>query len=177
MDIHSLMKKFSNLGYASIGRGPKNTESPRSELQQEIDNFLDEHPYLRNDSGYVDFLEYYSGARVDFPEGELVIDIFGFLEEIGFHLIKDRFGESDIDEQGYFMFCTTVVQVAKDSDPNNEELGLDYAFDATGKRTWGIYRVINYGEYEWYCSSFLEWLEKLIDKKGLLLEQFVKQIC
>lgn len=176
MDIHSLMKKFSRLDYAAVGKGPKHTESPRLELQQEIDNFLDEHPYLRYDSGYIDFLEYYSGARVDYPEGELVIDIFGFLEEIGFHLIKDRFGESDIDEQGYFMFCTTVVQVAKSENSNNEELGLDYAFDATGKRASGIYRVINYGEYEWYCSNFLEWLEKLIDKKGLLLEQFVKQV-
>lgn len=138
MDIHSLMKKFSRLDYAAVGKSPLHTESPRLELQKEIDNFLDEHPYLRHDYGYVDFLEYYSGARVDYPEGELVIDIFGFLEEIGFHLIKDRFGESDIDEQGYFMFCTTVVQVAKGEDSNNEELGLDYAFDATGKRTSGI---------------------------------------
>jgi hypothetical protein len=63
------------------------------------------------------------------------------------------------------MFCTTIVQVAKGEDSNNK-----------GKRPSGIYRVINYGEYEWYCSNFLEWLEKLIDKKGLLLEQFVKQM-
>lgn len=110
LDIHSLMKKFSNLGYASVGRGPKNTESPRPELQQEIDNFLDEHSYLQNDSGYVDFLEYYSGARVDFPEGELVIDIFVFLEEIGFLLVKDRweqrdFVKSDFDSQ----LCSKII--------------------------------------------------------------------
>jgi hypothetical protein len=98
MDIHSLMKKFSNLGYASVGRGPKNTESPRPKLQKEIDNYLDEHPYLQNDSGYVDFLEHYSGARVDFPLCELVIDIFGFLEEIGFHLVKDRFQYCSVND-------------------------------------------------------------------------------
>lgn len=80
---------MSKLGYAAVGRGPKHPESPNLELQKEIDSFLEQYSFLRKDQGYIDFLEYYSGAMVDWPKGELVIAIFGFLEEISFHLIKD----------------------------------------------------------------------------------------
>ena len=167
MDIHSLMQNFTELGYVTVGRGPKHPESPSLELQKEIDSFLEQYSFLRKDRGYIDFLEYYSGAMVDWPQGELVIAIFGFLEEISFHLIKD--GGEVIDDDGFYAFCTSVVRVGEGQDIENESIGLGYTFDATGTRRWGVYRSIGGGECEWYCDSFLEWLEKLIDKKGLLL--------
>ncbi|AFZ27880.1 hypothetical protein Cylst_5903 [Cylindrospermum stagnale PCC 7417] len=167
MDIHSLMQKFTELGYVTVGRGPKHPESPSLELQKEIDSFLEQYSFLRKDPGYIDFLEYYSGAMVDWPKGELVIAIFGFLEEISFHLIKD--GGEVIDDDGFYAFCTSVVRVGEGQDMENESIGLGYTFDATGTRRWGVYRSIEGGECEWYCDSFLEWLEKLIDKNGLLV--------
>jgi hypothetical protein len=167
MDIHSLMQNFTELGYAAVGRGPKHPESPNLELQKEIDSFLEEYSFLRKDPGYIDFLEYYSGAMVDSPKEELVIEIFGFLEEISFHLIKD--GGEVIDDDGFYVFCISVVRVGEGQDMENESIGLAYRFDATGTQRWGVYRSLEGGECEWYCDSFLEWLEKLIDKKGLLL--------
>ncbi len=158
---------MSKLGYAAVGRCPKHPESPSPELQTEIDSFLEQYSFLLKYPGYIDFLEYYSGAMVDWPKGELVIAIFGFLEEISFHLIKD--GGEVIDDDGFYALCTSVVRVGEGQDMENESIGLGYRFDATGARRWGVYRSIEGGECEWYCDSFLEWLEKLIDKKGLLL--------
>lgn len=167
MNIHSLMTRFTELGFASVGRGPKHPQSPRPELHEEIDNFLSQHPYLRKDNGYIDFLECYAGAMVDWPNGELVIDIFGFSEDVSLHLTQDE--GSVIDDEGFYAFCSSVVRVDKDQESKHEYLGLGYAFDSTGTRKWGVYRCIEDEPCQWYCASFREWLKELIDKKGRLM--------
>lgn len=167
MNIHELMQKFAELDYTTVGRGPKHPSFPRLELQAEVESFLAQYEFLQQDKGYVDFLECYAGGMIDYPNGEVFVDIFGFLDEVSFHLTKDE--GSIIEDNGYYGFCTSVIRIGQSAIPAESDVGIGYAFDATGNRRWGIYRFIEGGEGEWYCESFLKWLEQIITKKGNLL--------
>lgn len=164
MNIHSLMEKFSKLPEAALGRGPKHPSMPNLALRDEIEAFLKEHPFLTKDRGYIDFLECYAGARAFRADGSLVVDIFGFTE-ISSHLI-----EADgpiIDQDGFYGFSDGIFQ-----DRAGIDVGIGGRFDATGNRRRGVYRSRysrpNEIDIYWYCESFLEWVEVLIDTKGHL---------
>jgi len=172
LDIHSLMQKFAELPNARVGQGPKRWPYPNPTLQKEIDDFLEQYPFLRRDQGYVDFLENYAGASADSSEeetpsaDELVVDLFGFNDGIALHIVKDE--GSIVSNKGFLCFCHTEVW--------NPELDpefiveTNYLFDATEKRPSGIYRAnsLNPEAVEWFGATFMEWLELLISKKGKL---------
>lgn len=172
MDIHSLMDRFSKLDGAAVGSGPKHLVSPDVELQKTINHFLEQHPFLRRDQGYIDFLEGYAGASIErLDKPDVVLDIFGFTD-VSSHLIT---GEGDvINPDGFF-------DIAGGTYPgeNYKQKSLPYllrikslgcCLDTTGKREWGIYRTrynqAKEKEVYWYCRTFLEWLEILIDTDG-----------
>lgn len=155
MDIHSLMHQFVLLKGADVGQGPRHPTTPVPALAKEIEDFFHFHPFLRRDSGYVDFIEGYAGAGIS-REPELMVDIYGFIPG-GTHIVKED--GIRLDERGYFAFCTTYLD-------NLGEVG--FAFDT--ERMSGIYRWMVgehlQGDYSWYCSTFLEWLERLIRYEG-----------
>lgn len=207
MNIQRLMQNFGKLNQAAIGQGAKHPTSPDPAKVGLVSEFLDKYPFLRRDQGYVDFLERYAGASVDYSDGSLIIHIFGFIEEVSLHLVNDEPFTGPLIKDGFFMFCSTVAKspTAKNTPPArgalwpkrgvqaetprmfgingvspafaiDDEIGLDYAFDATGRRLRGVYQLISHSQresetYEWYCGSFLEWLEELIDKKGQLFDR------
>src|SRR5260221_13257818 len=105
MDIQTLINQFVNLGHAQVGRGPKYPAEPATHLLPEIDSFLDSYSFLKQDKGYVDFLEFYAGASVFWPNGELIIDIFGFTK-VSSHLLNLE--GPVVDEDGYLMFANTI---------------------------------------------------------------------
>jgi hypothetical protein len=48
----------------------------------------------------------------------------------------------------------------------DREVRIDFCFDGTGSRRWGVYRSAKVGrapqaDEEWYCSSFCAWLRKV----------------
>jgi hypothetical protein len=171
LDIETLMRSFLDLGYAEIGNGPKHPAAPNPDLAAPVQAFLARFPILRRDQGYVDFLEYYAGASILWPHNDLVVDIFGFTE-VSSHLL-----ETDgpiVDEHGYFWFCSEVIRLHPGFETRTTTAGLQFAFDTTQQRRWGIYRGIDNEdssrtEFAWYCESFLEWLNLLIENKGRLL--------
>jgi hypothetical protein len=165
--IHELIEKLQNFDGAIVGEGPKHPISPHSEMQGEIDNFISEYKFLLQDKGYIDFLECYSGMLIDSSDGRVFIDVFGFLEDVSLHLTRD---ESSIVDDGYFGFCTAVVRIECTGNLSKDDVGLGFAFDATGQKRWGVYCSINDENYEWYCSNFQEWMEKLVATKGYFVE-------
>src|SRR5262245_34495819 len=78
MTLKELMSEFMALGYATVGAGSKHPVMPAPELQSHIDEFLAENPSLKKDQSYVEFLEVYSGAAVDYPDFQLTVLIYGF---------------------------------------------------------------------------------------------------
>ena len=154
MDVHSLITKFAKLGHVTIGSGPKNPDFTNAELQKEIDDFLLKYPFLRKDKDYIDFLEYYSGAMLDWPNGTLV-NIFGFLEDVSLHFTQDV--GSIVCEEGYLPFCELIIVTQQ------KEFAKGYSFDATGTKHWGVYQFTEEEGYTWYCENFLECLNSIIN--------------
>lgn len=169
LNIHSLMKEFSKLEGAEIGRGPKHPSSPDPNLAQETEAFLNEYPFLRQDQGYVDFLESYAGAWVMWPNNELIIDLFGFTE------VSRNIANPDnvcvVDENGFLIVYDGMVRLV-DGGFREGVIGQGFAFDATGERKWGIYRYVFVSGVEvaryWYCETFLQALAALIETRGKL---------
>ncbi len=159
-----LMRQFETLGYATVGSGPDHQHNPQPEKKKEIEQFIEQHDFLRQAPDYVTFLFCYAAAAVYWPGGELTIEIYGFDENITAHLVLDQgFLGPIIDTEGFFLFCGSRIWPV-----GEDPIYIDYAFDATGQRRWGVYRKIT-GQYEWYCETFLDWLQVLIEKKGRLL--------
>lgn len=170
--IHLLIENIQSMDGSIVGEGPKHPTSPHPEIQQEIDTLLATYNFLKNDDSYIAFLECYSGLTIDSADGKIFIDVFGFLEDVSLHLLK---GEgSVVDDEGYFGFCSAVVRIGHSGDLNKDDVGLGFAFDATGKRRKGVYRSIGEEKYEWYCEKFQNWLENLVATKGAFIECAVR---
>jgi hypothetical protein len=139
-------------------------------LAQEIEAFLNEYPFLRQDQGYVDFLESYAGAWVAWPNNDLVIDLFGFTQ-VSTHIVKED--GYIVDPTGFLTICDGMVRL-REGGFREGVIGQGFAFDATGERKWGIYRYVMIDGIEaamdWYCETFLQALSALIETKGRLPE-------
>jgi hypothetical protein len=173
MNLHELIEGFVNLGYASVGFGPRHPDMPVHKLQSEIEAFFTRYPSLQSDQGYVDFLLTYSAASIDWPDERLVMEIYGFSD---FTTSLPHPDEPLIDENGFFRFAE--IQIGPILEDNT--VGIEFAWDITGERRDGIYRRIltmadydrdawKYITYTWYCGDFLEWLEDVVNKQGKLL--------
>jgi len=169
MDLHEIVTEFQNLGYVSLGKGPKHPEGDSS-LQPEIDEFLAQYPTIARDRSFVDFLEYYSAAAVDWPDEQLTIEIYGFSPEIT--LLIGRPEEPLIDALKFFRFSEILVKLG----PHGEQAidGL-YAFDISKDRVAGIYQKTTVWttdsasiNYAWYCATFSEWLSRVVEAGGRL---------
>jgi hypothetical protein len=166
----------------SIGRGPRHPTHPNHNLQQITDKYFGLFPQARSDTTYVEFMYQYSGLFIHEPQQGFVVDVFGFAE-ISSTLIKwdGNFfveGESRPDEDGFLIFCDAAFikehKAAQDfGTPNlylDNRIGTGFAFDMAGNRQKGIYRAINPDakalDMIYFCASFDEWLQILIDTKG-----------
>lgn len=160
MDIHTLIKRFAQLEGAGVGFGPKHPVSPNLSISNEVEDFLREFSFLRQDQGYVDFLEYYAGAHYMPSDDSVTIDIFGFTDQSS-HII-DLEGDI-IDERGFLVFC--AGNIVEHLIKGRKTRPQGFAFDATGNRMRGVYDGL---EGIQYCKTFLEWLNALIENKGIL---------
>src|SRR5215213_7106968 len=125
MDLHEIIRNFQKIGYVSIGMGPKHPQG-NTELQENINHFLDRYPTIAKDISFVEFLEYYSAAAVDWPDEELTLEIYGFSSDINIDIGSPS--EPIVDYKGFLRFAEILVKPG----PNGEEaIGGVYAFDIT----------------------------------------------
>lgn len=166
--IYQLIDRLDELGNVETGRGPKHATSPNDELTQEIADFLDTYSFLSKDQSYVDFLESYAGLLLFRDDDFFSLGIFGFDEDVSLHLVE---GEGElIDKEGILAFANLTLPLQEADQSADNLRGIAFGFDSTQQKTWGVYRSIDEQPYHWYCGSFLEWLEKLYNQKGRLLE-------
>ncbi len=162
--LRQLIRGLVTLGEPLIDFGPKHYAAPNPSLQPEIDAFFEMYPALGRDAGYVEFLEVYSAAVVEKYES-LIVEIYGFSHEIATHVAHPD--ESLIEDGDFFRFAE-ILLLGKDD--RGIGIGLGFSFDLTGRRPSGVYRSIDQDgkqtPHEWYCSTFLEWLEQVVQKKG-----------
>jgi hypothetical protein len=156
------MEAFSKLDCATVGRGPRHPTAPDESNRACIASFIDNNPYLRRYPDYIEFLECYGGAVLDYPDDHPVRE---FLLLFGF---DDFVHAADpVDSEGFYIFCTATSLHNMSHDRE-----CAFYFDATAKRPIGVYGQLvdcdkpNHGDREHYCPTFLEWLEELVDRKG-----------
>ncbi len=167
--IHQIINRLHQLGNLEIGRSPKHPTFPNAKLDQEIVEFLDTYSFLKKDQGYVDFLESYAGLLIYRDSDFFSLSIYGFDEDISLHLVN---GEGElIDELGILVFADITLPLQEEDQSADNLIAIGFGFDSTLQKTWGVYRRIDQQPYEYYCSSFLEWLEKIATQKGRLLEE------
>ena len=158
MNIHTLMTQFAQFEHAKIGRGPKHPTEPNVSLHTEVNTFLESYPFLRNDTGYIDFLECYAGASIFNQNSPFTVDILGFAgNSISTHMFEME--ESVIDEEGFLMFGYLMLD-----DKSLGQHQISFGFDATHHRLPGVYQYVSQvdAQWDWYCATFLEWLDKLL---------------
>jgi hypothetical protein len=165
MNIDQLIDTFARMKGAEVGRGPQHPVLPDTTISTKLSEFIERYPFILQDNEYIEFLTKYSGAFCVNNQDGLTIDIWGLAD--GFSNLLDEDGPV-IDEDGYCLFAYILF-----NNQSTIDTEVDFKFDATGKRKWGIYRSVDDENgksiADWYCESFLDWLEQLILKNGKLL--------
>jgi hypothetical protein len=161
--MYPLVERLQELGHLEVGFGPRHPVAPNPTIAGNLEMFFAQYPFLRQDQGYVDFLECYAGLYLERPDDELILDIFGFTD-----VSSNIMGLEGpiVDNDGFLTFCDGTV---RSTETNNvaELCPLSFSFDATQNRTKGVYYTTRQSNY-WYCESFLDWLEIIVTTRGKL---------
>lgn len=192
MDIHQIIRQIGTIDDAEvfIGYGPKHPSTPDPTLEGIIQEYLGMYPFLRRDQGYIDFLETYAGLNIYREAVNVAVDIFGFCYGISSLIEKTDQGflwqgESSLVEDGFLIVSDAKLVFEEkrehhvSTEPTNNMVGVGFGFDTLGSRPWGVYRKSTVepsrfrtyyppirDTWYWYCSSFTEWLQILLDTKG-----------
>ncbi|GEM_PF-5542114 len=171
MEVTEMISRLSKLEYSLVHGGHRHSEFPNQDVIDEIKQVFETYPKLTKDSGFVDFLEMCSGAIIIYPDDSIDVSIYGVWDYSG-DILSDteRIGERFLPFAG-IMFHPPI----KESDLKS----LSFAFDISSDDL-GVYRRANYADeliersqlsnYTRYCDTFLDWLERLINTKGRLID-------
>lgn len=192
MDIHQIIRQIATINDAEvfIGRGPRHPSTPDPTLEGIIQEYLEVYPFLRQDHGYIDFVESYAGLYVYREAVDVVVGIFGFCYGISSLIEKTDQGflwqgESSVVVDGFLVLSDVSLVLEEkrgyqtSTELVNNVVGAGFGFDTLGSRPWGVYRKNDVDPsisrtyyppirdtWYWYCSSFTEWLQILLDTKG-----------
>jgi hypothetical protein len=158
---------FRQLPGAILDHGPDHPLSPDAEREREVEAYFRRYPFLLADSGYVAFVRRYLWAGT---EGDNVgIHVYAPVSEV-----YDPYWNNPLDEEGFFTFATSEYWLLGHPGRQNN-IALGFGFDSTGDHRKGVYRSAMLASREqvpwsWYCETFAEWLERIIQRRGQLLD-------
>lgn len=171
MKLQETVQKLSMLEYALVHGGPRHPKYPHPSFAGQIAQVFEEYPQLKKDGDFTDFLEMYVGAIILYPDNSVQAAINGVWDYTA-HLL-----EPEVLEQGkYLRFATIIFEP-----PAKDKLtGVSFAFDLSHD-VLSVYRTANVKDemaqfgvrrtpHEYYCDTFIEWLEKLVEAKGRLID-------
>jgi hypothetical protein len=167
--LDELMQRFGQIPGAKVGHGPEHPESPDPSTAERLEEFLASYHSLQADQSYCDFLRRYGGAYIENHDATLIIDIFGF-SEVSTDIVEME--GPVVNKDGYLIYAQCIYYIMS----GNELRGTqehDFAFDMTGARRPGIYRLYGssehlHNQFEWQHESFASWLAYLMDHDARL---------
>lgn len=137
-----------------------------SALQSDVTALLGKYPFLEQDPGYVTFLRCYGGAVLVRTDA-LVLSLYGFSHEVGMHIVE---GPGDPMHAGCLVFCDMVVPLSVrervDDTLKVPTVAVGFGIEGSRRRDPGIYRFIQSDNGSLFCSTFLAWLDRLIQTDG-----------
>jgi hypothetical protein len=165
VELDDLILQFSRLPHAVVGHGPRHPVSPDPSIEQDVSRFLEEHPSLRRDAGYVEFLEKYSGAAFDYPDQTVAVEIIGFSSES----MNVYELDSPVVQDGLMVFALCAYHSFRDGGIDTYE--HDFAIAADDRRKPGIYRYYGSTRHpepsvSWHAEDFVTWLEEFVGRGG-----------
>ena len=172
MKLDKLIEQFKNFEYAEVGKGYKHPISPNLALRDDCEEFFSEYPSLREDEDYVKFMEVYAGAVIDHPEFELMVDIYGLSLDLTINVLHPD--ESLVERERFFGFGEVdyhpLGKTREDASSASFFFNLTDISSGVYRRP-GVYKVdYRTVPIKWYCSSFIEWFEKLVQASGKLID-------
>jgi hypothetical protein len=170
-EIDDLMAAFSDVGPPTVVfQGPEHPTQPEPALAERVRQWLATHPFLHRDEGYVEFLRRYCGAYLADKTGQFRATVYGFHPQVGY-LDEYDFCCYDarvpgIDQRGLYPFAVMGYDRPGQGKLLDRQVRVDFCFDGTGARSWGVYREVKVGrqaqgDMEWHCGSFCEWLRQV----------------
>jgi hypothetical protein len=166
VEIDDVVVRLSRVPGAVVGYGPGHPEHPNTAIEAVVRSFLDDYPLLRRDSGYVDFIQKYAGARIERAEDAVAVNIFGFAD-VSLDMMET---EGELVYDGFLEFAQGIYQ--EDPEKIATSYQYDFAFDVSGVREPGVYRAhstmtISGRPFTWYRADFLSWLDELVERSGV----------
>ena len=162
-ELDNLINKFLQFGpNAFTGIKRVDSDEELDKVKKNTEEFLEEYPFLKKDPGYIEFLTKYSGCFFFRKKDGFAIDVFGLAPRCTLHWM----GNDRIDIEPGFLLFSYIYRRAYFN------MQIDYGFDMTGKRKWGVYAHYCYSdnkEFEHQFSSFAEWLEEVVELKEDIL--------
>jgi hypothetical protein len=170
-EIDNLMAVFAAASPSTVVcRGPEHPTQPESALAERVRQWLATHPFLYRDEGYVQFLKRYCGAAIADKAGRFWTTVHGFHPEVGY-LHEYDFCSYDatvpgLDGRGLYLFALMQYERPGHGKLLDRQVLVDFCFDGTGTRPWGVYRsaIVGrkpQGNAELLCPSFYEWLRRV----------------
>ncbi len=182
-EVDDLMAMLAGASPSSVVcHGPEHPTQPDPSLADRVQQWLGTHPFLHRDEGYVQFLKRYCGAVVCDNTGKFCATVHGFHPEVGY-LDEYDFCLFDptvpaLDQRGLYQFALMGFEVPGSGKFLDRRVLVDFCFDGTGARPWGVYRSGTVGrdpesDAELICGSFSEWLCMVYAGEAHRLEQRV----
>jgi hypothetical protein len=176
-EIDDLMAVFAGAGPpALVCCGPEHPTQPEPALAERVRLWLATHPFLHQDEGYVRFLKRYCGAVVGDKAGRLWATVHGFHPEVGY-LDEYDFCRYDatvpaIDQRGLYPFAVMAKDRPGDGKLLDRQVLVEFSFDGTGARPWGVYRTAFFRSEpetgpQMLCASFCDWLRMVLAGEAL----------
>jgi hypothetical protein len=158
--IQSLMKEFALIPGAKHGSGPLSDKPESVDMAMLVDLFFREFPALLRDQGFVEFMNYYSGALIVDGASKFVLDIPG-PSRVSRNVSWDDI--SVIRDKTYYPFC--FIRLSKGE-------RFDFSFSLSENRTKGIYvsqfTSERIARINWYCLEFSDLLTQIVIENGKL---------
>lgn len=167
--IDDLIARFEQIPGARVGRGLEHPTRPDASEAGRLEEFLSNYPFLRADSSYEEFLRKYGGAYVENEDVTQIIDILGF-SNVSTDIIE--MDGSIVNSDGYLLFAQCIYHIMSERGLKDTQ-EHDFAFDATGEREPGVYRLYgdseqDLNEFEWQYDNFANWLAYLVAQDAKL---------
>jgi hypothetical protein len=169
MTVRDLIPQLLALGEGHAGCGPDHPDTPAPQLLSRLEAFLAEHPGLRRDRSYVEFLRTYAGASLEVPD-QYDTRWFAFLPSLiegDPELVPFTEEGYRVDPDGYLCVAQLFHQVSK--------VQLEFGYYVAAEGPSGLYRTIlppdGSKARDWYRASFAEWLERFVELGEAIFEE------
>jgi hypothetical protein len=163
--IDARVARLAALGHWKTARDVVGAEAD-AKFEKELERLLGRYPFVRQAPDWLAFLTRYGGGTLTRDDDMLSLGLYGFSHDATLHILD---GAGEPVDYGCLYFCDVVLPREPVKGYTDETISLGFGFEASGERSWGVYRIRD-GNSEWYCETFLEWLERFVEKEGRLLD-------